>query len=155
MAAEVNSQAPDFVLFDTKRETVSLDAFRGKKVVIAFFPAAFTGVCEAELCTFQDSLTDLNDLNATVVAISVDSPFSNAAFTEKNKIKYPILSDYARSTINAYGVMHDDFSGMPGYVAAKRSIFVVDERGMIVYKWVAEHPGKEPIYEEIKVVLGE
>ena len=114
MAAEGNSQAPDFVLFDTKRETVSLDAFRGKKVVIAFFPAAFTGVCETELCTFQDSLTELNNLNATVVAISVDPPFSNAAFAEKNKIKYPILSDYARSTINIYDVMFDDFGGLQG-----------------------------------------
>ena len=153
MAAEVNSKAPDFNLLNTKRESVTLDSLKGKKAVLAFFPAAFTGVCEKELCTFRDSMAELSGLNATVIGISVDSPFSNGAFAEKNKLEYPILSDYNRAAVKAYGVGHDDFVGMTGYTAAKRSIFVLDAAGTITYKWVSDDPGKEPLYDEIKAAL--
>ena len=153
MAAEVNEKAPDFSLLNTKREAVTRDCLQGKKVVLAFFPAAFTGVCATELCTFRDSMAELNGLNATVVGISVDSPFANAAFAEKNNVEYPILSDYNRAAVNAYGVAHDDFVGMSGYTAAKRSIFVLDANGTITYKWVSDDPGKEPLYDEIKAAL--
>ena len=153
MAAEVNSKAPEFNLLNTKRESVTLDSLKGKKAVLAFFPAAFTGVCEKELCTFRDSMAELNDLNATVVGISVDSPFSNGAFAEKNKLEYPILSDFNRAAVKAYGVGHDDFVGMTGYTAAKRSIFVLDAAGTITYRWVSDDPGKEPLYDEIKTAL--
>ncbi len=153
MAAEVNSKAPEFNLLNTKRESVTLDSLKGKKAVLAFFPAAFTGVCEKELCTFRDSMAELSGLNATVIGISVDSPFSNGAFAEKNKLEYPILSDYNRAAVKAYGVGHDDFVGMTGYTAAKRSIFVLDAAGTITYKWVSDDPGKEPLYDEIKAAL--
>ncbi len=153
MAADVNSAAPDFDLLNTKRESVTRDSLKGKKAVLAFFPAAFTGVCEKELCTFRDSMAELNGLNAAVIGISVDSPFSNGAFAEKNKIEYPILSDYNRVAVNAYGVAHNDFVGMTGYTASKRSIFVLDTNGTITYKWVSDDPGKEPNYDEIKAAL--
>ncbi len=153
MAAEVNSKAPDFNLLNTKRESVTLDSLKGKKAVLAFFPAAFTGVCEKELCKFRDSMAEMNGLNATVVGISVDSPFANGAFAEKNKLEYPILSDYNRVAVNAFGIGHDDFVGMTGYTAAKRSIFVLDAEGTITYKWVSDDPGKEPLYDEIKAAL--
>ena len=77
------TQAPSFSLLNTKRETVTLDSMKGKKVVLAFFPAAFTGVCTKELCNFRDSLAKLNSVDANVVAISVDAPFSNAAFARR------------------------------------------------------------------------
>jgi len=153
MAADVNSKAPDFSLLDTKRESMTLGCLKGKKAVLAFFPAAFTGVCEKELCTFRDSMAELNGLNATVVGICVDSPFANAAFAEKNKLEYPILSDYNRAAVKAYGIGHDDFVGMTGYTVAKRSIFVLDTEGTITYKWVSDDPGKEPLYDEIKAAL--
>ncbi|MBQ27201.1 MAG: peroxiredoxin [Nitrospiraceae bacterium] len=153
MAVDVNSKAPVFNLLNTKRESVTLGDLKGKKAVLAFFPAAFTGVCAKELCTFQDSMAELNGLNAVVVGISADSPFANGAFAEKNKLEYPILSDYNRAAINAYGVGHDDFVGMAGYTAAKRSIFVLNTEGTVIYKWVSDDPGKEPLYDEIKAVL--
>ncbi len=153
MGIDVKSKAPDFTLLNTKRESVALGSLKGKKVVLAFFPAAFTGVCEKELCTFRDSMAELNGLNATVVGISVDSPFANGAFAEKNKLEYPILSDYNRTAVNAYGVGHADFVGMTGYTAAKRSIFVLDAEGTVIYKWVSDDPGKEPLYNEIKTAL--
>src|SRR5688572_8510931 len=117
---DVGSKAPDFSLHKNKTDKVTLSAHRGKKVVVAFIPAAFTSVCEKELCTFRDSIADLSALDATVLAISVDGPFANLAFAQKNAIEFPILSDYTRETVRAWGVALDDFAGLPGYTAAKR-----------------------------------
>lgn len=141
--------APDFTLPSDKRVAVTLSSFHGKKVILAFYPAAFTGVCSKEVCAFRDALADLNEANATVLGISVDAPFSNAAFAEKNGLNFPLLSDYARNTVRAYGVVHEDFAGMPGYIAAKRSVFVISEKGTVTYEWVAPNPGVEPNYEEV------
>lgn len=146
----IGSKAPDFNLFNQKRERVSLDSYRGKKVVVAFFPAAFTSVCERELCTFRDSLAALDDIGATVLSISVDAPFANAAFADKNKLNFSVLSDYAREATRAYGVAIENFAGMPGYVASNRAVFVVNGDGMITYAWVGPNPGVEPDYEEVK-----
>jgi peroxiredoxin len=146
----IGTKAPDFNLFNQKRERVSLDAQRGKKVVVAFFPAAFTSVCEKELCTFRDSLAALTDVGATVLAISVDAPFANAAFASKNGLNFDVLSDYTRDATRAYGVAIDNFAGMPGYTASNRAVFVVNAEGVITYSWVGPNPGVEPDYEEVK-----
>jgi len=151
--ADLNAQAPDFTLRHTKTDTVTLSNLRGQKVVLAFFPAAFTGVCEKELCTFRDSLSELNELNATVLGISVDAPFSNLAFAGKNDINFPILSDYGREVTRAYDVALDDFAGLTGYTAAKRAVFIVNENGNISYKWIGPNPGVEPDYDEVKAAL--
>lgn len=153
MSIAVGSPAPNFDLFDHARQRVSLDGQRGKAVVLAFFPAAFTGVCEKELCSFRDSLAALNALNATVLGVSVDAPFANKAFADKNGLNFPLLSDYAREAVRAYGVAHDDFAGMPGYTAAKRSVFVIDPAGVVRYAWVAPNPGVEPNYDEVKAAV--
>jgi peroxiredoxin len=150
----VNDTAPAFTLVDTKREKVSLSDYAGKKLVIAFFPAAFTGVCTKEVCTFRDSLASFEKLDGAVVGISVDAPFANGAFAEKNGLNFPILSDYTRDTVRAYGVAHDDFAGLEGYTAAKRSVFVVDGQGKVIYAWVAPNPGVEPDYAEVEAALG-
>jgi len=149
----IGTSAPDFTLFDTGRNQVSLDQLRGKKVVLAFFPAAFTGVCEKELCTFESGLTGFEALNATIIGISVDAPFSNAAFAAKTGASFPILSDYTRSTVEAYGVALPDFAGMPGYTASQRAVFLVDESGNVAYEWIAPNPGVEPNYDEIRAAL--
>lgn len=151
--AAIGSDAPDFTLFNNKREKVTLSEQRGKNVVLAFFPAAFTGVCEKELCTFRDALALFNDLDATVYGLSVDAPFANNAFAEKNQLNFPILSDYAREAVRAYGVAHDDFAGMPGYTASKRSVFVIDKQGKIAYAWVADVPSQEPNYDEVQAAV--
>ena len=149
----IGSAAPDFTLPNDKREAVQLSSLRGKNVVLAFFPAAFTGVCEKELCTFRDSLAAFNDLDAAVFGVSVDAPFANAAFAQRNSLNFPILSDYARTAVAAYGVAHDDFAGMAGYTAAKRSVFVVDKEGKVQYAWVADNPGQEPNYDEVQAAV--
>jgi len=149
----LGQDAPDFTLLDTNRDSVTLSGLRGKKVVIAFFPAAFTGVCEKELCTFRNSLADMNAVNGTVLGISVDSPFSNGAFATKNEINFPILSDHTRATVNAYGIAVNDFAGMAGYTAANRAVYVVDETGNVIYEWIAPNLGTEPDYAAVHAAL--
>jgi glutaredoxin-dependent peroxiredoxin len=153
MTIKKGDQAPDFTLFDTNRKARSLKEFSGKKVVLVFYPGAFTSVCTKELCTFRDSLAAFNSLDATVIAISVDGPFANQAFAEQNGLKFPVLSDYSRSVSKAYGGVHEDFVGLTGYSVSMRAVFVVDEHGKIAYAWVSENPGIEPDYAAIKQVL--
>ena len=150
---KVGQQAPDFTLPDTERKPRSLKEFFDKKVVLAFFPGAFTGVCTKEMCTFRDSMARLNELKAQVVAVSVNDPFSNRGFAEVNGLEFPILSDYNRDVIKLYGIMMPDFAGLKGYTAAKRSIFVLDRKGIARYVWVSENPGVEPNYQEIEKAL--
>ncbi len=153
MALTVGAKAPGFTLLDTDRKERSLAEFLGKKTVVAFFPGAFTGVCTKEMCTFRDSLADLASVNAQVVAISVDAPFSNKAFSDANKLTFPVLSDYTRSASNAYCGVYEDFAGMKGYTAAKRAIFVLDAEGVVKYAWISDAPGNEPVYAEINSAL--
>lgn len=153
MALEKGQKAPDFNLTDYEGNKKSLADYKGKNVVLAFYPAAFTGVCEKEMCTFQDSQSQYNDLDAEVLGVSVDSRFANKAFADKNNIKFPLMSDHTRETVRSYGVNHDDFAGMPGYTAAKRSVYVLDGEGTVQYGWVADNPGQEPNYEEVMTAV--
>lgn len=153
MAVQVGSKAPPFTLVDTEKKPRSLSEFSGTKLVLVFFPGAFTGVCTKEMCTFRDSMSALNALNAQVVGISVDSPFANKGFAERNNLQFPLLSDYARTTIKAYGVELPNFSGLEGYTTAQRSVFVLDKDGIVRYAWVAENPGIEPNYDEVTKAL--
>ncbi len=153
MALKVGDKAPDFKLIDTERKERSLKDFLGKKTVLAFFPGAFTGVCTKEMCTFRDSIAALGSLNAQVVAVSVDSPFSNKGFADANSLTFPVLSDYTRETIRKYSGLIEDFAGLKGYTAAKRAVFVLDKSGVVKYAWISENPGVEPPYEDIKKAL--
>ena len=153
MPVEIGQKPPNFQLPDQDRKQQALKDFIEKKTVIAFFPGAFTSVCTREMCAFRDAMQALNRLNAQVVAISVNDPFTNKAFTEANKLQFPILSDYGRETVRKFNVFHEDFAGLKGYTAAKRSVFVLDEKGVVRYRWISEDPGKEPNYDEVKDAL--
>jgi len=155
LSVEEGREPPDFSLPDQDRKQRALKDFLGKKIVLAFFPGAFTSVCTKEMCTFRDSIQALNSLNAQVVGISVNDPFTNKAFAEANKLQFPILSDYTRETVRKYNVFHDNFAGLAGYTAAKRSVFVLDDDGIVRYRWVSDEPGKQPDYDAIKKVLAE
>jgi peroxiredoxin len=150
MPVEVGEKPPDFQLHDQKRNVRSLKDFLGKKTILAFFPGAYTGVCDKEMCTFRDSLGALTGLGAQVVGISVNDPFSNKGFADTYKLEFPLLSDYTRETVKKYDVFHENFAGLKGYTTAKRAIFILDRKGTVRYKWVSEDPKKEPNYEEIK-----
>ncbi|KAB2926267.1 MAG: peroxiredoxin [Bacteroidetes bacterium] len=150
MPVTVGQKAPNFTLPDTGKKQTSLSDFAGKKTVLVFYPGAFTGVCEKELCTFRDAMADFNSLNAQVIGISVDSPFSNKAFAEKNGVTFPLLSDYTRYVSAQYCGLVNNFAGLVGLTAANRAVFVVDAAGTVTYTWISENPGVEPPYEEVK-----
>jgi len=150
---QIGDSAPDFTLPDTDLKLRNLKEFLGKKVVLAFFVGAFTSTCTKEMCEFRDSMARLIDLNAQVVGISVNDPFSNKAFSEKNRLPFPILSDYKREIIQKYGLAFPDFAGLEGYIVAKRSIFILDKDGTVRYVWVSDNPAVEPNYDEIQKAL--
>jgi peroxiredoxin len=102
------------------------------------------------MCTFRDSLSELSKVPAHVVAISVNDPWSNKAFSEHNRLNFPILSDYNREVVRQWGVFHENFGGLRDYTAAKRSVFVLDSNGVVTYGWISDDPSKEPVYEDVK-----
>jgi glutaredoxin-dependent peroxiredoxin len=144
------NKAPDFELPDINMKTYKLTDFQKRKVVLAFFPAAESPVCTAEMCAFRDSLDELNDCGAQVIGVSVDGPFANKIFTENRHLNFPILSDYKRETIQKYGIVMKDLATLKDYNAAKRSVFIIDENGTVQYRWISDNPLIEPNYNEIK-----
>lgn len=153
MALKVGDKAPEFEAPDQSLKVRKLSDFKGSNVVLAFFPGAFTSVCTKELCTFRDSLANLNKLNAKVLGVSVDQPFSNAQFAKENNLNFDLISDLSRNISRKYGGLHEDFVKIPGLVASKRSVYIIDGNGVVKYAWVTDDPGVEPNYKEIEEEL--
>jgi len=152
---EVGSKAPDFALYDYDKKVRNLSEFlvKGRRTILAFFPGAFTGTCTKEMCTFRDMYTELEKLNGMVVGVSVDAPFAQKAFAEKYNLTFPLLCDFKREVIKRYGVVWNNLGGVEGYDTANRAIFVLDDSGKVLYKWVAKEPGVLPDFEAIKKAL--
>ena len=148
MAAEVGQKAPEFNLFDQDKQERKLSDSKGKNVVLAFFPGAFTGVCTTEMCTFRDRFDSFNSMNAQVFGISVDAIFSQKAFSDANNLNFPLLSDYKRETVNAYGVALQNFAGMDGYTASERAVFVIDKEGILRYHGAIDSANDRPMPDE-------
>ena len=152
MAIEKGQKAPEFTLFNSEKNKVSLADFKGKNLVILFFPQAFTGVCTNELCSVRDNLNVYTGLNAEVVGISVDSIFTLAKFKEEQKYNFPLLSDFNKNVSQAYGAFYDEFVfEMKG--VSRRAAFVVDKEGLVQYAEVLESAGDLPNFEAIKATL--
>ena len=147
MAADVGSKAPDFTLTNQERQPVTLSAQRGRPVVLAFFPAAFSSVCQKELCTFRDSMARLGQAEAQVYGISVDTFFTLKAFHDQQKLSFPLLSDFNKQAIRDYGVFNEDMIGLKGI--AKRAVFVIDKDGVVRHREVLEDARNEPDYEKV------
>ena len=152
MAVAIGQKAPDFTLFSSDLKEVSLSDYAGKKVVIHFFPMAFTGVCTTQLCTMRDSFGFYEGLGAEVLGISVDSPFTLAKFKEDNKYQFPLLSDFNKETSQAYGAYYDEFVfNLKG--VSKRAAFVVNENQEIIYAEVLDSAGDLPDFDAIRTVV--
>ena len=152
--SSVGNAAPDFTLKNTSKDDVSLSDYVGKTVVLAFYPGAFTGVCDKEMCAFQDNMSKLNDANAVVLGISVDSPWANAEFARKYELEFTLLSDVDRNVVQMYDATFTGLGGIEGYVSANRVVIVIDKDGVVQYRWDAESPGVEPDYESIVSFAG-
>lgn len=152
MSLSAGQAAPDFTLFDTQKQTLTLSELKGRNVVILFFPLAFTSVCTKELCEMRDSISWYNSVNASVLGISVDSLFSLGKFREEQQLNFPLLSDFNKEVSTAYGSLYETFGfGMKG--VSKRSAFVIDKEGIIRYAEVLENAGEVPDFGAIRSVL--
>ncbi|WP_416439030.1 redoxin domain-containing protein [Phnomibacter sp. MR] len=154
MAVTVGQAAPNFTLFNTEKQPVSLEQYKGKNVLILFFPLAFTGVCTTELCNIRDNIGVYNNANAEVLGISVDSLFTLGKFKEEQNLNFQLLSDFNKDTAAAYGALYENFVlDMRG--VAKRSAFIVDKDGNIAYAEVLESAGDLPDFTAIQAKLAE
>jgi len=152
MEINVGDKAPNFTLRNTEKAEVSLSDYKGKNVVLLFFPLAFTGVCTTELCTMRDDIGTYEGLNAQVLAVSVDSLFTLEQFKKGENYNFPLLSDFNKNVSRAYGSLYEDFVlDMKG--VSKRAAFVIDKEGTIKYAEVLESAGDLPNFEAVKNTL--
>ncbi len=152
MALPVNTAAPDFKLFNTEKKEVSLKELKGRNVLLLFFPLAFTGTCTRELCSVRDNLADFNALSTAVFGISVDSLFSLKKFKEEQQLNFDLLSDFNKEVSKAYDCLYEEFiNGMLG--VSKRSAYIINKEGIIVYSEVLENAGELPDFEAINTKL--
>ena len=150
---QINQFAPNFTLHSSTRDvSVTLSDLKSKNVLLLFFPLAFTGVCTKELCSVRDNITLYDNLNATVIGISVDSPATLKKFKEEQNINFALLSDFNKEVSTAYYCIYDSFIGwMKG--VSKRAAFIVDKSGKIKYAEVLENAGDIPNFTAIKNTL--
>ncbi len=152
MALQKGDKAPDFKLYNTDKQEVNLLDYKGKNVVILFFPLAFTSTCTIELCEMRDNISVYSNLNAEILGISVDSPFTLAKYKAEQKLPFHLLSDFNKDISAAYGSLYENFMlGMKG--VSKRSAFVVDAEGIIQYAEVLESAGDLPDFVAVQNVL--
>jgi len=151
----IGDTAPEFSLYDADKKMRNLSEFlvKGRRTILAFYPGAFTGVCDKEMCTFRDMYGELEKLNGMLVGVSVDAPFAQKAFAKEYNLTFPLLCDFEPKTIQKYGVVWKNLGGVEGYICANRAIFVLDDEGKVLFKWEAEEPGKLPDFEAVKKAL--
>lgn len=150
MALEVGDKAPDFALaFKPGEAPLRLSDYQGeRKVVLLFFPLAYSSVCTRELRVVGEEYDEWKKLDAEILAISVDSPYVNQHFAQECGVRFPVLSDFNREAIQAYGVARDELHGLK--LVANRAAFVVDREGRIAYAWMTDNPGEMPPFGEIR-----
>ena len=152
MAVATGAKAPDFTLMNQDRQPVTLsEELKKGPVVLAFFPAAFSGVCTTEMCTFRDSMSELGKVKANVLGVSTDTFFALKAWSDAQKLNFPLLSDYNKDVIAKYGVVNPDMIGLKNI--AKRAVFVIDRHGIVRHSQVLDDARNEPDYSKVKEAL--
>jgi len=150
VALRLGQKVPEFALPDADQKTRSLvELIKQGPVVLAFFPFAFSGVCDKEMCTFRDGFDALQQVGAQLVGISVDSSYSLKAFAQTYNLQFPLLSDFNKKIVKLYGVLQDPWVGLGYKGVAKRAIMIVDRQRRLRYKWVTDAPTEEPPYAEV------
>ena len=148
MTLKAGDKAPLFKLIDSDKKEVSSEDFKGKNLIIHFFPAAFTGVCTTQLCTVRDAIGMYHNDSCDVVAISVDLPFTLGKFKELENLNFTLLSDFNKDASHAYGAIYENWIlGLKG--VSKRAAFVIDAHGIIQYAEVLESAGDLPNFAAI------
>jgi peroxiredoxin len=153
MSIQTGQQAPDFILFDTEKNKVSLTDQKGSNVVLLFFPLAFTGTCTAELCNVRDNIGIYNNTNAKVFGVSVDSLFTLGKFKAEQNLNFPLLSDFNKTAAKSYDVLYETFPAFEMQGVSKRAAFVIDKEGVVQYAEICPTPGDLPNFEAIQQTL--
>lgn len=153
MSIEKGQTAPNFTLFDSEKNKVTLADFKGKNVVLLFFPLAFTSVCTAELCNVRDNIAAYNNANAQVLGISVDSLFTLNKFKTDQNLNFPLLSDFNKVASTAFGVLYEVFPAFEMQGVSKRAAFVIDKEGVVQYAEICPTPGDQPDFTSIQNTL--
>ncbi len=154
MAITIGQAAPDFSLFDSTKNKIALSGYKGKNVLLLFFPQAFTSVCTKELCAVRDDIGRYSNTNATVLGISVDSVFTLARYKEEEQYNFTLLSDFNKEVSALYGtIYHNWILDMKG--VSKRAAFIIDKQGIVQYAEVLENAGDMPNFEAINTQLGQ
>ena len=153
MAIAIGQTAPNFSLFDSEKNKVTLSELKGKNVVLLFFPLAFTGVCTKELCSVRDNIATYNDTNAQVLGISVDSLFVLDKFKQEQNLNFPLVSDLNKEAAKAFDVLYEVFPAFEMQGVSKRAAFVVDKEGVIKYAEICATPGDLPDFAAIQSAL--
>lgn len=148
MTLSPGQPAPEFALYDTDKKKVSLTDYRGKNVLLLFFPQAFTSTCTKELCAVRDDISRYSNTNAEVIGISVDSVFTLKRYKEDQQYNFPLLSDFNKEVSALYGSLYEEWIlDMKG--VSKRAAFIVDKEGIIAYAEVLEKAGEIPDFSTI------
>jgi len=155
MALHPGDEAPQFCLYDSEKNKVSLENYKGSSVLLLFFPFAFSSVCTKELCNIRDNLSIYNDYNANILGISVDSLYTLAKFKADQNLSFPLLSDFNKEVSKSYDVLYETFPsyGMQG--VSKRAAVVIDGEGIIRYVEIAAVPANLPDFEAIQSALAD
>lgn len=149
----VGQPAPDFTLFDSAKNQVSLHNLKGKKAILLFFPFAFSSTCTKELCYVRDNLSLFNNIDAEVLGISVDTLYTLAKFKEDQGFQFTLLSDFNKEVSRLYNAIYEDWNyNMKG--VSKRASFVIDRKGIVQYAQVLANAGDLPDFEAIQASLG-
>ena len=152
MKIGIGDLAPDFTLFDSEKNKITLSGQRDQNVLLLFFPLAFTSTCTAELCSIRDNISFYNNVNARVFGISVDALQSLAKYKTDQKLNFTLLSDFNKNVSTDYGCLYELFSyNMKG--VSKRSAFIIDKSGIIQYAEILEHAGEQPNFVNINLTL--
>ena len=154
MPIKIGDAAPDFTLYNSEKNKVSLSEQKGKNVLLLFYPQAFTSVCTKELCDVRDDIGRYSNSSAEVFGISVDSVFTLVQYKEAQGYNFPLLSDFNKEVSTAYGTIYDEWIlGMKG--VSKRSAFIVDKEGIIQYAEVLESAQDVPDFTAINALLAQ
>ena len=152
MNIEIGQPAPDFTLYDSTKNKITLSNMKGQNVLLLFFPLAFTSTCTAELCSIRDNISFYNNVNAKVFGISVDSLHTLAKFKSEQSLNFSLLSDFNKEASALYGSLYEMFSyNMKG--VSKRSAFVIDKDGIVRYAEVLENASEQPNFKNITLLL--
>ena len=152
MKIEIGQAAPDFTLYDSAKNKVTLSDLKGQNVLLLFFPLAFTSTCTAELCSIRDNISFYNNANAKVFGISVDSLYTLAKYKADQNLNFTLLSDFNKDVSSLYGSLYEMFGyNMQG--VSKRSAFIIDKNGMIRYAEVLENASEQPNFKNITLTL--